>query len=89
MTKPRGRKRGSQPPGLATAPLGGQDLETLLQVGVLQRLRRGVFWNSLSFGNLSPECTAPDGAPPWADSAGVNTSRNEMSLFSCLLYYLW
>lgn len=72
--------------GFATALLGGHGLETLLPDGVLQSVRQGFFWNSLPLGNLSPECIAPDGAPPWVGRAGVRTLRNETFLFSCPLY---
>lgn len=50
MTKPRGRKWGSQPLGLVTALLGGQALETLLQVGVLQKGEAGPFLELSAFG---------------------------------------
>lgn len=90
VTEPRGRKlggrAGSQLLGLTTALLGGCGLETL---GVLQSVRQSLFWNSLCLGNLSPECIAPDGAPPWVGSAGVRTLRNELFLFSCPLCHLW
>lgn len=47
------------------------------------------FSGTLCLGNLSPECIAPDGAPPWLGSAGVRTLRNELFLFSCPLCHLW
>lgn len=50
MTKPQGRKWGRQPLGLIVAFLGDLSLKTLLQVRVLQSIRRGFFLELSVFG---------------------------------------